>query len=345
MERLVQPVVLAGGSGTRLWPISTEKQPKHLLEMVGTGTMFEQTLARVADSRRFLRPIVVGSQGQAEEIGRLAPDALLVLEPCPRGSAAAVALAALATDPDAVLLILPSDHHITDAGPLYDAVGKGFPAAEAGQLITFGIQPTHAETGFGYIVGGDPVADGVLEARSFIEKPNQEVAADLIASGSAFWNSGMFMFKAAALLDEMAHHAPAILGATRLAMENAQSDGQRIVPDRGALEDCPSTSIDYAVMEKSGRIAVVPVQLDWSDVGSWAAVFELEGKDADGNVLDERSHALGSRDCLVRSTGPSIVTIGVENLIVIATGDHVLVAPLSEAQRVREAAELLKRRS
>ena len=343
MEKLVQPVVLAGGSGTRLWPISTEKRPKHLLEIIGTGSMFEQTLARVASAERFLPPIVVGSTSQSEEIRRLAPTARLILEPLPRGSAAAIALAALAAEPDSVLLILPSDHHITDPGPLFEAIAKGLPEANAGRLITFGIKPSHAETGFGYIVGGNPIAGGVFEARSFIEKPARDVATELIASGTAYWNSGMFMFQARALLRELARHAPDILEVARAAMESAVTEENRVTPDRSAFADCRNTSIDYAVMEASDSIAVVPIQLDWSDVGSWAAVYELEPKDADGNVLDDRSHSLGSHNCLVRSTGPRIVTIGTESLIVIATGDHVLVAPLSEAQRVREAADLVKR--
>jgi mannose-1-phosphate guanylyltransferase len=342
MEKLVQPVVLAGGSGTRLWPISTEKRPKHLLEIVGTGSMFEQTLARVGDPEQFLPPIVVGSTSQSEEIGRLAPGARLILEPCARGSAAAIALAALATDPDAVLLVLPSDHHITDPAPLFEAIAKGGPIAEEGRLITFGITPSHAETGFGYIAAGHSIADGVFEARSFIEKPAKTLAEELMASGTAFWNSGMFMFQAGALLRELSRHAPDILEASKAAMESAVTEGTRVTPDRSAFEVCRNTSIDYAVMEASDRIAVVPIQLDWSDVGSWAAVYEMEEKDADGNVLDGRSHSLGSRHCLVRSTGPRIVTIGAESLIVIATDDHVLVAPLSEAQRVREAAELFK---
>ena len=345
MQKRVQPVVLAGGSGTRLWPISTEKRPKHLLEIVGTGSMFEQTLARVGSPDRFLPPIVVGSKSQSEEIGRLAPGARLILEPCPRGSAAAIALAALATDPDSILLILPSDHHITDPSPLFDAIAKGLPVAEAGRLITFGIRPSHAETGFGYIAGGDPIADGVFEARSFIEKPAKDVATDLIATGAAFWNSGMFMFQSAALQREFSRHAPDILESAKAAMDSAATDGNCVTPDRGLFETCRNTSIDYAVMEASDHIAVIPIQLDWSDVGSWAAVFDLEPKNDAGNVLDDRSHSLGSRNCLVRSTGPQIVTIGTESLIVIATGDHVLVAPLSEAQRVREAAELFRSRS
>ena len=345
MSNLIQPVVLAGGAGTRLWPISTEKRPKHLLEIVGSGTMIEQTLARVADVSQFQSPIIVGAASQADDIAALAPDLQLVLEPCPRGSAAAVAFAALAVDREAVMLVLPSDHYIIDPTPLLEAVRRALPVAQAGRMMTFGIQPTGPETGYGYITAGDVIVDGVLEAKAFVEKPAKDVAADLVGSGKAFWNSGMFMFQAGAFLDELQRHAPEIHDAASAAMRAAAHEGMCTVPDRSALEDCPSTSIDYAVMEHSDRIAVVPIELDWSDVGSWAAVYELGAKDPDGNVLGGGVHALRSRGCLIRSDGPKVVAIGVEDLVIIATGDHVLVVPRGEAQRVREAAELLKPKS
>ena len=341
----VQPVILAGGAGTRLWPISNENSPKHLLEIVGNGSMLEQTLARVGGEDLFLPPIIVGAASQAEEVARLAPGLRLLLEPVPRGSAAAVALAAMAIGRDDVMLVLPSDHHIGDPTPLFEAVRRAVPAALEGRLITFGIRPTRAETGYGYITAGAELAPGVLEASSFIEKPGLEAAKDLVNSGSAFWNSGMFQFTASAFLEELKVHAPAIHNAAEAATLSAAVEGDRRMPDRAALEECPSTSIDYAVMEHSSRIAVVPVELDWSDVGNWTAVHDLAQKDSDGNVLDARSHAIGTRGSLLQSTGPKIVTIGLEDMIVIATGDHVLVAPLSEAQRVREAAELLRRRN
>ena len=306
--------------------------------------MVDQTLARVGDAELFLPPLIVGAAGQADDVARLAPDARLLLEPCARGSAAAVALAAMAAAHDDVLLILPSDHHIGDPEPLFEAVRRAVPVAQEGRLVTFGIRPARAETGYGYITAGEEIAPGVLEASSFVEKPTQVVATELVESGAAFWNSGMFLFSAGAFLDELKTYAPAIHEAVKAATRAALIVGDRTIPDRAALEDCPNTSIDYAVMEHSRRIAVVPIALDWSDVGSWAAVYDLADKDADGNVLDAQSHAIGTRRSLVRSHGPKIVTIGVEDLIVIATGDHVLVAPLSEAQRVREAAELMKQR-
>lgn len=342
MEALVQPVILAGGSGTRLWPISTPKRPKHLLQIVGKGTMLEQTIERVRDAEIFAPPIIVGAASQASDLNRFAPEARVILEPCPRGSAAAVAFAAFAAPPESLLLVLPSDHRIGDSAPLLEAIRKGRSVAGSDYLITFGIQPTGPETGYGYITAGGTLGDGVLEAESFVEKPPRDDAVALVGSGKAFWNSGMFMFKAGAFLEELKRHAPDIHAAAQAAMDSAAIDGDRVTPDEAALDDCRSTSIDYAVMEHSDRIAVVPVQLDWSDVGSWAAVYEIEPKDADGNVVGERSRVLASSGCLVKSTGPQIVVIGGERLMVIATDNHVLVAPISEAQRVREAAELLK---
>ena len=340
MTIFIQPVVLAGGAGTRLWPVSTEARPKHLLELLGSGTLLERTLARVSDANLFAQPMIVCAEPQAAEISALAPASKLILEPFPRGSAAAIAMAAEALGRDDLILVLPSDHNIDDPAPLVDAIRLALPSAQEGRLVTFGIKPTHAETGYGYIRSGEQLSEGVFEAQSFVEKPPQEVAKQLASSGSAFWNSGMFLFSAGALLDELERHAPDIRAATSAAMLRAMQEKNLILPNAEALDPCPATSIDYAVMEHSDRIVVVPLELDWSDVGSWAAVYDLSSKDAHGNVIEEGSQVLGGKGCLVKSTGPRIVAIGVDDLVIVATADHVLVVPRSEAQRVREAASL-----
>jgi len=340
MDIVVQPVVLAGGAGTRLWPVSTETRPKHLLKLLGEGTLLERTLARVADESLFRKPIIVCAEAQADEIAQSAPDCRLILEPFPRGSAAAIAMAAQAAGREEVLLVLPSDHQIADPAPLIEAVRKALPVAETGRLVTFGITPTRPESGYGYIRSGEAIADGIFETASFVEKPVKEVAEQLAASGAAYWNSGMFLFAAGALLDELGRHAPEIHAATSAAMAGATGQGNFIRPDSDALEACPATSIDYAVMERSDRIAVVPIELDWSDVGSWAAVYDLSAEDADGNVVAGGSQVRGGHGCLVRSDGPRVIAIGVNDLVIVATAGQVLVVPRSEAQRVREAAAL-----
>jgi mannose-1-phosphate guanylyltransferase/mannose-6-phosphate isomerase len=307
--------------------------------------LLERTLSRVADASRFLKPIIVCAETQAKEIAASAPDCRLIVEPFPRGSAAAIAMAAEAGGPGDVLLVLPSDHHIADPAPLFGAIRTALPVAESGSLVTFGIRPARAETGYGYIRSGAEIADGVFEAQSFVEKPTQDVAEELAASGAAYWNSGMFLFTASALLEELKQHAPDIRSATSAAMAGAKEQGDFIRPDAEALASCPATSIDYAVMEHSARIAVVPVELDWSDVGSWAAVYDLSAKDSDRNVVDSGSHVLGGRGCLVRSDGPRVVAIGVDDLVIVATRDEVLVVPRSQAQRVREAAALANKDS
>jgi mannose-1-phosphate guanylyltransferase/mannose-1-phosphate guanylyltransferase/mannose-6-phosphate isomerase len=342
MEDLVQPIILAGGAGTRLWPLSTETRPKHLMQITGDRSMLEQTLDRVADEGLFLPPMIVAADAQADEIRAVAPSAELILEPKPCGSAAAIAFAALSVPADTILLVLPSDHYIVNPAPLFGAVRQGMEAAKCGRLVTFGIKPSRAEAGYGYITAGEPLLPGVREVRSFVEKPDMARASELVESGDAYWNSGMF--SASAFLDELQKHAPEIHEAARSAIEGASKERSEIRPDGRALDDCPSISIDYAVMERSDRIAVVPANLDWSDVGSWAAIFELAAKDGEGNVVSANCRALDSHGCLIRSEGPQIVAIGVEDLVVIATADHVLVVPKSEAQRVREAAELAKRR-
>ncbi|MBA2467714.1 MAG: mannose-1-phosphate guanylyltransferase [Sphingomonas sp.] len=339
MLNVIQPVILAGGSGTRLWPLSTPSRPKHLLSLVGQATLLEQTLDRVGDGRHFAAPLIVCNSIQADDIRNVASGARLIIEPVARNSAAAICLAALQTGPHALLLVMPSDHFIRDSAALLSAVKSGAPFAQAGRIITLGVVPTRPETGFGYIKVGQELGPGVHSVDRFIEKPSAAVADQFLASGQYLWNAGIFLMKAETLLSEMASFAPQILQCAKAAMEQARVDGSDIFPTEQALTDCPSLSIDYAVMEKSSLMTVVPTKMEWTDIGSWGAIHEIAEKDENGNSADESCKTIDSRDCLIRTSGPRVCAIGLDNIIIVATADEILVTTKADAQRVREAAD------
>ena len=339
--RPIRPVILAGGAGTRLWPLSTVERPKHLLPLLGEETLFAQTLARFGEG--FSPPIVVANRAQEKELRAAAPHARLLLEPMKRDSAAAIALAAELADGDELLLICPSDHFIADVASFHRAIDLAAPAAEAGKIVTFGIEPDHPATGFGYIAAGE--GEGVRNVARFVEKPPLERAEAMLAEGGHYWNAGIFLGMARTWRDELERHAPAIRAAAQGALANASVDGAVIRVDEQAFAASPSKSIDYAVMEHSDRVAVVPVSMGWSDVGSWTAVFDASAKGEDGNVASGNVVVIDGHANLVRSDGPKIAAIGVDDLVIIATGDSVLVTKLSQAQRVREAAEWFDRES
>ncbi len=341
----VRPVILAGGSGTRLWPMSTPARPKHLLPLIGDGTLLAQTLARFDDAKRFGPPLVVANQAQGEELeallGQIA-GAQLVLEPLKRDSAPAIALAALIAEPDDLLLITPSDQHIADVGAFHSAIEAGCEAAEQGEIVTFGIEPDYPATGFGYIAAGpgDPNAQngGVRRVEQFIEKPDADHAQSLLDAGGHYWNAGIFLARASTWRDALARHVPEMVEAARRALKAAPEQGGVIRPDREEFARSPAQSIDYAVMEKERAISVVPVSMGWSDIGSWQALFDAAIRDADDNSVSDGHTALDSRSTLIRSTGPRVAAIGVEGLIIVATPEAVLVVPRNQSQRVREAA-------
>jgi mannose-1-phosphate guanylyltransferase/mannose-1-phosphate guanylyltransferase/mannose-6-phosphate isomerase len=320
----IRPVILSGGAGTRLWPLSRAGRPKQFLALTGGESLLKATAGRAA---AWAPPIVVAAREQALAVRAEVPDARLVLEPCARGTAAAVALAALAAGEGELLLVMPSDHHIEDEAAFRAAVATAQPLALAGWLVTFGILPDRAETGYGYIKRGEELAAGAFRAARFAEKPDRATAASWIAEGGWDWNAGIFLFAREALLDALRRHAPAVLAAVE-----------------GDFESGPSASIDTAVMERAEKVAVVPAAMGWSDIGSWEALHALGPVDRDGNLLTGDVVAPDSRNCLVRSDGPVVVALGVEDLVIVATERAVLVVPRGETQRVREAIEALEAR-
>jgi mannose-1-phosphate guanylyltransferase/mannose-1-phosphate guanylyltransferase/mannose-6-phosphate isomerase len=342
----IVPVILSGGSGTRLWPMSRPEKPKQLLSLTARETMLQLTAAR-AHGDDFAAPIVVANAAHADEVEAqlaavgAAPSAL-ILEPAGRNTAPAIALAALAVGDARPMLVMPSDHVIADAEAFHAAIHAALPLVEQGWLATFGITPDAPETGYGYIQVGEELAAGVHRVARFVEKPKREVAEAMLATGDHAWNGGIFLFRADAFLDALATHAPAILDAARAAMTSARRDGARVHPDAAAFAASPSDSIDYAVMEKADRVAVVPAAMGWSDVGSWDALHAISQGDESGNVIEGDVVALDARNCLVRSDGARIAVAGVSDLIVVASGNDILILPRGRSQDVKLLLEAMK---
>jgi len=344
------PLILSGGSGTRLWPVSRKNLPKQFLALAGQGTLFQQAIARTRQLPQVAPPIVVASDDhrflaadQLLEAG--IDDATIVLEPLARNTAPAIALGALQAidrDADAVLLVLPADHLIGDAAAFAAAVEKALPLANQGWLVTFGIRPERPETGFGYIRHGDAVGDG-YHVDQFVEKPDLATAQSYVADGGYDWNSGMFLFKASRYLDELGTHAPDMLAAVREAHAKASVDLDFVRVDRDAFARVPDDSIDYAVMEKTRRAAVIPVSCAWSDIGSWSALWQTAAHDAQGNAREGDTLPINTRNSLLRSHDRHLLaTVGVDDLIVVTTPDATLVAHREAAQDVKKIVEQLK---
>ena len=344
---MIVPVILSGGSGTRLWPMSRPEMPKQMLALTADETMLQLTATRAVGDR-FAPSIVVANARHADLVeeqlraGGTQTQAI-ILEPSGRNTAPAIALAALAaTDPAAPLLVMPSDHVIADVSAFHAAIAAALPLVEEGWLVTFGIEPDAPETGYGYIKIGDTLAEGVHRVERFIEKPAADVAAAMVAAGGHAWNGGIFLFRADAYLGALAQYAPAMLEATRKAMDGARRDGVRIHPDADAFAASPDDSIDYAVMEKADRVAVVPVAMGWNDVGSWDALHAISERDAAGNAHRGNVLAIETKDCLARTDGVRIAMVGVSDLIVVASGNDVLIMPRGRSQEVKKLIAAMK---
>ncbi|WP_164270747.1 mannose-1-phosphate guanylyltransferase/mannose-6-phosphate isomerase [Stenotrophomonas sp. B1-1] len=343
----IVPVILSGGSGTRLWPLSREAYPKQFLPLVGDDTMLQATWKRVA-SIAGAAPIVVANQEHrfmaAEQLRecKVLPQAL-ILEPVGRNTAPAIAIAALqalAGGNDALLLVLPSDHVVRNEAAFHAAVKEAAIAAEAGKLVTFGIVPTAPETGYGYIKAA--AGEGVRAVDRFVEKPDLATAEQYVASGEYFWNSGMFLFKASRYLKELEALQPAILAACRQALDKAARDNDFIRLDADAFAASPNDSIDYAVMEKTADAAVVPLDAEWNDVGSWSALWEVSDKDADGNACHGDVIALDCKDSYAYGNR-LIAMVGLQDVVVVETDDAVFVGHKDRVQDVKEIVGQIKR--
>ena len=337
---LITPVILSGGSGTRLWPMSTPERPKQFLPLTNALTMFQLTARRTTHAGKFAPPIIVASKRHAElielQLAQVDIDpGAIILEPCARNTAPAIALAALEAG-QAPLLVMPSDHVIADEDAFMRAIDAALPLLDDGRLVTFGITPTGPETGYGYVQSGARLKDGVWHVARFVEKPDRVRAEAMIGSGDHYWNGGIFLFRADKYLDALSTYAPEMLSAAQASLAGAKRVGKRIMPDETCFAACPSNSIDYAVMERAERVAVVPVSMGWSDVGSWDALHELGVKDAASNCLKGEIRLINANRNLIHSDGLRISVSGVNDLIIVASGNEVMILPRGSSQDAKK---------
>ncbi|MGQ0848277.1 MAG: mannose-1-phosphate guanylyltransferase [Actinomycetota bacterium] len=338
------PVILSGGKGTRLWPLSQEESPKQYHDLIGPGTLLERTIERIAELGE--RLVVIG---HVSHVGQILdplsrwPGGTVIAEPTGRNTAPAVAAAALLADPDDLLLVVPADHHIADRNAFLEAVRIAQSRAESGQLVTFGVVPTRVEEGYGYIVTDEASNDGgALRMERFVEKPAAVDAAALIDAG-ALWNSGMFLFRASVILEELDRHCPGVTEPVQRAIESAKTT-DRVIGLGPEFGDAPGVPIDVAVMERTDHGWVVPLDAGWSDLGSWSGLWEIGDRDENDNVTVGRVVELEVSKSYIRSEGPLVGVVGMDDLIVVATPDAVLICPRSDPEGVKRLVAELARR-
>lgn len=343
----IRPVILSGGSGTRLWPLSLPHSPKQFLRLTGELSMLQYTVQRVLNEPGYDAPVIVANaqhrdmlSTQLRAIG--VEDHKVILEPLARNTAAAIALAAVASPSDQPLLVMPSDHVIQDVVGFRSAVESALPSVRNGLLVTFGITPQGPETGFGYIQQGAVLETPVHKVQTFVEKPNVETASAYLAEGGYLWNGGIFLFRAGDYVTALSRYAPEVLDAARKAVDDGTTAGIYFLPEPSAFGRSPSISVDYAVMEKADNVAVVPLDVGWSDVGSWDALYDHLPKDDQQNVMSASCLQIESEGCLLKSEGPMIATVGVQDLIVVASSEAVLVVARGESQEVKALVDILK---
>ena len=358
-SKTLLPVILSGGAGTRLWPLSRELYPKQLLPLIGETSLLQQTLQRIQKPMwpiTFAEPVIVANQEHrfliAEQCRAIGQSARIVLEPVGRNTAPAMTVAALLAEQAAqtLLLVMPADHVIRDSAAFHEAVSKALPAAAEGVVVTFGIVPTEPHTGYGYLRTGSELATGVVSLAAFVEKPNRETAEQFLRSGGYYWNGGIFLVRADVWLNAMAALQPAMLEACKAAHQHASQDLDFVRLDKAAFERSPSDSIDYAVMERLHEIpqapkaAVVPLAAGWSDLGSWPSVAEQLPADENGNHVRGDVLSVKSKNNLALAERRLVALVGVENLVVVETADAVLVASREHAQSVKDIVQQLNQR-
>ncbi len=347
---MITPVILSGGSGTRLWPLSRKSHPKQLLPLLNDTSLLQDTINRLSGKKSIDKTIVICNEDYrfmvAEQVHASGVETgAIILEPVGRNTAPAIALAAINAmqkDENAVLLVLPADHDIKDISAFHQAIDTGLQQALDGHLVTFGIVPDCSETGYGYIKAASAVAvNEVSDIEKFVEKPDFETATKYVNEGGYYWNSGMFMFKASDYLKVIEEFSPDIFAATQNAMNGATVDMDFIRVDKQAFENCPSDSIDYAVMEKVKNAVVIPVDIGWNDVGSWSALHEIGEQDINNNILIGDTKSISTRNSYVRAEHKLVTTLGVEDLIIVDTDDALLVANKNHVQDIKEIVSAL----